>query len=67
MEKAVQCYRLWPDFKWDLVDITIDIIPELFENMEYIESKSVQKAWMQISDQKYKPHQIGLYMPSVMK
>lgn len=68
IEKTVQCYRLWPDARWDLVEIIIDVpqgLDKLFENLEYVEAKAVQKAWMEIINQKAKPTQIGLYMPSV--
>ena len=65
--KTVEVYRLWKNDKWDKIPVTIEIPEGLEENEEYIESKAVQKAWLDIASITIvaKPFQIGLYMQSL--
>ena len=60
-------HRLWKNDKWDKVPITIEIPEGLEESEEFIESKAVQQAWLNISMISIgsKPFQIGLYMQSL--
>ena len=67
VSKTVEVYRLWKDNKWDKVSITVDIPKGLEESEEFLESKAVEKAWLDLAMVEIgaKPLQIGLYMHSI--
>jgi hypothetical protein len=70
----VEVYRLWKNGTWDKVTIEISDMSlgsQPWDNnaIEIIESRAVQKAWLDLSKRfidREKPVQIGLYMPSVL-
>ena len=67
IQKTVEVYRLWKNDKWDKIPITIEIPEGLETSEEFIESKAVQKAWLNLELLSIgsKPFQIGLYMQSI--
>jgi len=65
VQKPVECYRLWPDGRWDKVSICIEMPRQMEDNIEFIESRAVERAWLDLLDESNKPVQIGLYMLSI--
>lgn len=65
IQKPVECYRLWPDGHWDKVEICLEIPREMADNAEFIESRAVERAWLDLLTESNKPIQIGLYMLSL--
>lgn len=65
MQKPVECYRLWKNGSWDKVTICVEIPIDLKDDVEFIETRAVEQAWIELLDQNDKPLQIGLYMISI--
>lgn len=59
--RKVSVYRLWPDGKWDQVEIDVPSEPWLDT---IVEVKAVEKAWLDLIGMDKKPIQIGMMMHS---